>query len=404
MEKPSVMKIKNKKMISFLVIFAIAVGNAGSTLYLPAFTSIGLDFQATSFWIKLSLSFYLISYGFSQLIYGPLSDAFGRKINLIIGIFIFGVGSILAALSTNLETFLISRIIQGLGMGTANAVGYALLRDIFEGNDLTKQISLASFFVGMVPIVAPIFGGYITNLYNWRLCFYILGFFALVLITLKHFLLPETNGFLDKNAYKPKNVIKGYFSILKNPVYFNYLSITALSFSCLMVANTILPYLICQTLGYKTEQYGLLTAASSSGYFLGALGSSYLLKFYSKEKMLIHATSILFSSSLLALIFGLFVLNIWVVLIPIFVCLLSIGALIPFAASSALETFSKQIGKSSALLGSCMFLGSSFFSALASSVAQNSQQPMFTILLLISLLIMTSIFSLKSKSERVKNT
>jgi Bcr/CflA subfamily drug resistance transporter len=395
-------KTQNKKVLSFLTIFAIALGNAGSTLYLPALLNIGASFQTNAMLMKLSLSFYLISYGLSQLIYGPLSDAFGRRINLIVGISIFAVGSILASLSNDIVFFLFSRVVQGLGMGTANAVGYALLRDIYEGKELSKQISYASFFIGMVPIIAPVIGGFVTDVLNWRYCFYLLTFFSIILILAKHFWLPETNLTLDKSSYKPKNVIKNYFHLLKDTQFLSCVMITGLSFSCLMVANTILPYIICQTLKFDASDYGIISGISTSGYFIGAIGTSYLVNSHSKEKLLIHSISILFSSSLLGVMAGLFFLNLWVIIIPLFFSFLGIGGLIPLSASSALEVFSKQIGKSSALLGSFMFFGSSLFSAIASSLSGDTQKPMFALLLFLSILIMASIFSLNGNSKKIK--
>jgi MFS family permease len=124
---------------------------------------------------------------------------------------------------------------------------------------------------------------------------------------------------------------------------------------------------------------------------------------YSKEKLLINSISILFCSTLLGIFVGLFFLNIWVITIPLFFSFLGVGGLIPISASSALEVFSKQIGKSSALLGSFMFFGSSLFSGVASSLPQNTQKPMFALLLFLSVIMMASIFSIKVNSEKIKN-
>ena len=115
-------KTESKKLISIFVILAIALGNAGSTLYLPALLIIKNTLTTTSTLMKLSLSLYLVTFGLSQLIYGPLSDAFGRRINLIAGLSIFFFGSLLTSFSASIEVFLLGRIIQGLGMGTSSGV------------------------------------------------------------------------------------------------------------------------------------------------------------------------------------------------------------------------------------------------------------------------------------------
>jgi len=148
---------RNTMLISTLIILAVALGNAGSTLYLPALIDIGKSLHASSHILKLTLSCYLIMFGVSQLLYGPLSDAFGRRPLLLVGLLIFLIGSIVSATAINSSLLLIGRLIEGAGIGTANAVGYAVMRDIYEGDKLTRQLSYVSIFVGLTPIIAPLF-------------------------------------------------------------------------------------------------------------------------------------------------------------------------------------------------------------------------------------------------------
>ena len=208
------MKTQNKVLISVMVIAAIALGNAGSTLYLPAMPAITVALHTTGAMMKLSLSLFLIGFSASQLFYGPLSDAFGRKINLILGIIIFIVGSLISALADDITVLLIGRFIEGVGIGAANAVGYALMRDIYSGSKLTVQLSYVSVFVGTMPLVAPIIGGYLVTELNWQSCFYLLAIAALLLLIVKVVFLPETLAELNPSACRPGTVLKKYWILL----------------------------------------------------------------------------------------------------------------------------------------------------------------------------------------------
>ncbi len=374
-------KTESKKLISLFVILAIALGNAGSTLYLPALLLIKTDLATTSTLIKLSLSFYLVTFGLSQLVYGPLSDAFGRRVNLIVGLSLFFIGSLLTSFATNIEIFLLGRIIQGLGMGTSNGVGFALIRDIYDGNELTKQLSYLSVFVGMTPIIAPLFGGYLTQYLGWRSCFITLATLALALSAAKFLFLPETNINLNKKACHPQTIAKNYLFLLKSPIFVGFVLITSLGFSSLMVINEMLPFMITKSLGFSPAVYGWLTICTGGGYFSGAFVSGLLSEKFTKTKILLISSLIPLAILLIGLFIAPFYFNGWVIIIPIAIALFGIGLIVPIGTSGAMQPFPKMAGSESALLGSSMFFISSIFTALSSNLLEESQIPMFLFLL-----------------------
>ena len=388
-------KTESKKLISIFVILAIALGNAGSTLYLPALLIIKNTLTTTSTLMKLSLSLYLVTFGLSQLIYGPLSDAFGRRINLIAGLSIFFFGSLLTSFSASIEVFLLGRIIQGLGMGTSSGVGFALIRDIYDGNELTKQLSYLSVFVGMTPIIAPLFGGYLTQYLGWRSCFITLAILALALSIAKFLFLPETNINLDRKACHPHNIIKNYHFLLKSHLFLGFLLITSLGFSSLMVINEMLPFMITKSLGLSPTTYGWLSICTGGGYFSGAFVSGILSAKFTKSKILLIGASIPLAILLIGLSIALFYFNEWVIIIPISIALFGIGFIVPMGTSGAMEPFPKMAGSESALLGSSMFFISSIFTALSSILPEQSQIPMFLFLLALGILTLLPLFLLK---------
>ena len=235
--------------ISALVIAGIALGNAGSTLYFPAMPAIATSLHTGGEMMKLSLSLFLIGFGVSQLFYGPLSDAFGRRVNLLVGLAIFTVGSFICALSYDISFFLAGRLIEGLGIGAVNAVGYALMRDLYSGPELTMQFSYMSVFVGTMPLIAPIIGGYLVFIIDWQACFYFLASLAIVLWVLKKRYLPETVEILDASVCHPRVVFKKYGMLLSSAAYMGYAMVAAIAFGCIFTMGSTLPFLLVNELG-----------------------------------------------------------------------------------------------------------------------------------------------------------
>lgn len=389
-----------KALISILVIAAVAIGNAGSTLYLPALVTIGHTLHGTSGMMKLSLSFYLITFGLSQLFYGPLSDAFGRRINLISGLSVFVFGSVVSMLATSIDMLLAGRLIEGLGIGTANAVGYALLRDIYTGSKLTKQMSYVSVFVGITPIIAPLFGGYITQYLGWRSCFAVLAVASFALCMIKIFILPETNQHLNPIAHHPKVALRNYFFLLRKAVFTRFVLAAAFGFALLISLNAMLPFVIENRLHMSPSSYGWLTMITGAGYLAGSyLGGLYAIR-TSRE----HTISIGFYILLLALIAGLvfaeFWLNIPVVIIPLTLTLFGVGFIIPVASSGAMAPFPKKAGSESALLGATMFCFASIFTALSSHINATSQKPMFVFLLMLAVIALIVFNLIKPNTKK----
>ncbi|MDC0534241.1 multidrug effflux MFS transporter [Francisellaceae bacterium] len=393
---------KNTAVISTLIIIAVALGNAGSTLYLPALVTISHNLNTNGALMKLTLSCYLISFGLSQLFYGPLSDAFGRRINLLTGVSIFFIGSLISMFSPNIWCLLAGRLIEGLGIGAANAVGYALMRDIYSGEKLTKQLSYVSVFVGMTPIIAPLFGGYLTQYMGWRSCFALLAIIAVILVVAKFYLLPETNKSFTPNAHKPKVAIKNYGYLLSKAIFSRYVIVTAFGFTSLIVLNAMLPFVIQNKLDISPSVYGWLTMITGGGYLCGSfLGGSLSAKCGIK-KIIYIGIAINFIALIIGYIGSFSFMNVPVIITPLALFLFGIGFIIPIGSSGAMSPFPEKSGSAAALLGGFMFCFASIFTAISSHINEPSQKPIFISLFVLSLITLIFFFIIKSRKQRSK--
>ncbi|OGT65305.1 MAG: hypothetical protein A3J38_10620 [Gammaproteobacteria bacterium RIFCSPHIGHO2_12_FULL_45_9] len=368
--------------LSILVISAIALANMGSTLYLPALPVIQASLHTSAAWMKLTLSCYLIGFACSQLVYGPLSDAFGRRINLLFGLALFVIGTGISIAASHITTLLIGRLIEGLGIGAANVVGYALLRDVYQGHALTRQISYVSVFVGSMPIVAPVIGGYIVQYFNWQACFIVLGVLALGLVGAKLFYLSETLKVANPVAHHPAVAVKNYHILLRDISYLSFILCAALGLGDLLTMGSMLPFLMIQQLGIKPAVYGWLAGIPAIGYLSGAYWGGRFAARWGHVLVIQCAIWI----GIVALLIGLVVtqvrFNVYTLLGPLVLCMVSAGVMVPVSSAGALTPFPQLAGAAAALLGLFMFGVSAIMTAVGSHLTEVTPAPLFTLLLI----------------------
>ena len=143
-------------------------------MYLPTFSTIAREFDATAAQIQLTLSVYILGFTFGQLVYGPLSDRFGRRPVLLSGIVIYVAMSVLCATATSAEGLTIYRFFQAIGGGAGTVLSRAIIRDRYTGVQMAKVMSLMLTIILFAPMIAPVFGGYLLIWLGWRAVFWAL--------------------------------------------------------------------------------------------------------------------------------------------------------------------------------------------------------------------------------------
>lgn len=175
-----------------------AVGAFAVDMYLPALPSIGADLKASTSAVQMSLLIFFLSMGFGQIVVGPLSDMYGRKPPLYVGLALFIVGGVGSAMAPNIEWLIAFRFLQGLGASAGMAIPRAVVRDMHTGNEAAKLMSLLMLVFSVSPILAPLSGSLIIESLGWRAVFWVLTGAAVIAIVLLATAQKETRPVEDR--------------------------------------------------------------------------------------------------------------------------------------------------------------------------------------------------------------
>ncbi|OEE91199.1 multidrug effflux MFS transporter [Vibrio crassostreae] len=338
-----------KKTPLLLAMMIIATGQVGVSIYLPALPLIASDLSATQVDVQLLVTLFLVGFGLSQLFYGPMSDAVGRRPIFLLGQGVYLIGTVVCVVfSDNMTALEVGRLLQGLGAGSASVLGRSVLRDSYDGSQLTKALSYISITASIMPIIAPVFGGWISFHLGWQAVFLFVLLYLLAIFTLGYFVLHETLPY-GKSRFDACQVVKNYGRLLTNRQVLTSASYNWMSYMASLVSLSLFPFLMQEQLGLTAAEYGSLMIVPSAGLLIGSVALNLLNRRFSTPQLMSLAILIILASGTWLLTHELSIFN----LVWAFTWLaIAQGISFPLSISMLLEPHKKQAGAVSALSGS----------------------------------------------------
>ena len=255
-----------------LMLGALAALPAVTTdMYLPSLPAVVEDLATTQAAAQLTLSGTLLGGGIGQLVIGPFSDRFGRRLPLVIGISLHVVISLLCSITPNIETLIGLRVLQGFFNAAAAVVAIAVIRDRFVGSAAARLLSRLMLVIGVAPLFAPTMGQAIAGLWHWRAVFYALALIGVVLVAIVWKFMPETLPKDRRSPGRPRHVASAYGSLLLRDRHFMALAvIPGLGLGMIMSYVVGSPFVFQHEYGFTEQQFALAFALNGAALVLSA--------------------------------------------------------------------------------------------------------------------------------------
>ena len=260
-----------------LMLAALAMlGPFSIDTYLPAFPDIQVSLQASPIEVQQTLTAYMAAFAVMILWHGALSDAFGRR-NIILGsLAVFAVATLGCAAAHSVEYLWAFRILQGVSAGAGVVIGRAIIRDLYEGAAAARLLSMVTMIFSIAPAIAPILGGWIVKLLDWRSIFLFLFVYTVLLLWYCWKRLPETLPVENRQPFNPHFLAQSYQQIFRSPLFHLKAGAVAFNFAGLFLYVASAPAFITQHLDMGPDQFGWLFIPSVAGIFLGAFAANRL--------------------------------------------------------------------------------------------------------------------------------
>lgn len=364
----------------------MAMTSLSVDIYLPAMPTMQHDLQGN---IELTISGFLIGFSVAQIFWGPVSDKYGRKRPLYIGLALFIVGSVGCALSQTMFEMIVWRVIQAFGACTGPMLSRAMIRDMYGQTKAAEMLSTLMVVMAIAPIAGPLIGGKILVLSSWHSIFWLLAIIGILLL-FSISTLPETLTDERKNKGSLKLTFAKYRLLLKNRQFMVYTLCVTFFYvgAYAFIAGSPLVYI--QYFGVKPENYGYLFGVNMVGIAGLSMLNRKLVRKYSLDLLLKVATSVaMMASLLLVILVKLEIGGILGIFIPMFVVFSTNGIIAACTNAAALDKVPKMAGSGAALLGSLQY-GSGVISSILLAVFASKDGNPFTMAWIIALFISLS--------------
>ena len=267
----------------------IALGPLTIDTYLPALPAVGADLAASEATTQLTLTGTLAGLALGQILIGPLSDAWGRRVPLLAGAGLHVLASALVAIAPNIEVLGVLRLLQGVGASAGMVVGLAIVRDLYSGRTAATMLSRLILVMGIFPIIAPTIGGALLNWVSWRGVFLFLAGYGLLMIAVVTLGLPETLPRDRRRSARFGSTVRTYGSILRDRTFIGLVLVAGLAMGALFSYVSGAAFVYQQQFGLTQQQFGLLFGAGAVSLMLATLLNPILLRRHEPRRILTAA-------------------------------------------------------------------------------------------------------------------
>lgn len=370
-------------------------------MYLPSFGDIAQDLSVPKERIQTTLALFTLGFAFGMLLWGPLSDSFGRKLMILIGVLVAAFIALMLTQVDNIIHFYFLRFLQGFFGSAPAVVAGALLRDLFNKEAFSKMMSMVMMVTMIAPLVAPILGGYLADQFHWHSIFYLLSGLGFLSAFLVGFRIPES---LPKERRIPLDlmgVLRNYRAVGTNKRVLGYIFTNAFSYSGMFCFLTSGSLVYTGVYGVAPKNFGyffilnigvMMVATFLSGRLVGKLGT---------ERILRIGLLIQLIAGLWLALCALFHWGLWPVAFGVALYVGMVSVVSSNANAAVLELFPRTAGTANSLIGMFRFAIGAVIGAILALFSAETEMPMLFAIALNILVAIVFYISLVRRQLRV---
>ncbi|MEJ2438463.1 MAG: multidrug effflux MFS transporter [Gammaproteobacteria bacterium] len=386
----------------WILVLMVSVGPFGDTEYTPSLPRIAHELGVSYGAVQQTMTVYLFGYALVQLIYGPLSDRFGRKPLMLVGALLFVFGSLVCFVSRSLDVLLLGRFIQGLGACAGAVLTSAAVRDSFPPAHIDQVYSRINAAFALAPAVGPVVGAFVDDHFGWHANMLVLLAMSALLLVCVLLFLPETHPADRRRSLQPRRIVLGYRSLFTHRLYLPFIVINGLVIGVVYSCLTEAPALVINVLGLRSRWFAVVAGGIFFAFVTGSILSARFGTRLAGRRIVVLGLLVILTSSVV-----LGGLALWGTpslprtLGPIMGVFLGVALVVPNALGAAMRPFGRLAGSASAMVG---FTQMGIASAANAGVSLIPYGPLYAMPLIFALLALLGLgvyqFGIRGREDR----
>ncbi len=347
-------------------------------MYLPAMPAIAEALNSNSHRVQATLAAYTGGFALGQLLFGPLSDARGRRPVLLGGMLVFALAALLCALASSVESLTWLRAAQGFAGAASAVVVQALVRDLFDREDFARTMAYITLVMTLAPLIAPMLGGHLAHWFGWRSIFWVLAGFTALVALICSLRLPETLPAERRQPLHLMSILRSYLRLLSTPQALGFMLCGAFSFAGMFAFLTGASFIYIEIYGVSPQHTGYLFGLNVLSLMLFTTLNGKWVRRLGSKTMLRLALGLQLLAGLLMPIGPLLGWGLWSVVVPIMLYVGLISTIGSNTMASLLSSLPNLAGTASSLAGTLRFGTAALIGALVAALPDSS--PLYMLL------------------------
>ena len=386
--------------IAVLLTAVVAFGPISTDLYLPSLPGIARHFGTNAAAAQATLSVFLLGFAGGQIVYGPLSDRYGRRPVLVAGIAIYLAATMACVIAESIDALIGARFFQAIGACSGVVLARAIVRDIYPPERAGSVLAYMGSAMAVAPMIGPVIGGQLEINFGWRANFMFLMAFAAVILLAVVGVLDETNKRLDPMALAPRRMLANFREMLTSRRYVGCMAAATFCYSGLFAFISASSFVLIDVVGLAPDAFGMSFAVMVMGYMLGAVSAGRLIQRLGLDRtMLTGAILAGIGGPLMALlaIYAMEDVTAIMIVIPMMFYAAGVGLVMPATTAAAIGPYPEKAGAASSLLGFIQMCIAAAAGATVAHILDGTARPMAIAIAVCGLATLAAILMLRRR-------